>query len=76
MGEAEFVVSSFFTEDNCFVANPNSEKGFLSWKDGDLGACGYGKILELRFVAAVNKSTGLLEGLELRVVAPNNSCKN
>ncbi len=63
--------STFFTEDSCFVANPNSENGFLSWKDGDFGACGYGKTFELRFVAVGNKSVTLLADFGANVAVVN-----
>jgi hypothetical protein len=53
------------------VANPSSLNGFRSWKEGDFGAFGYGKLLELKIVDVDKRSAGLLEGFDSKEVAPN-----
>ena len=70
-GDAVFGMEPFFTFDNCFVASigPRSPNGFLSWKDGDFGACGYGR--PPAFKPDGCKFAGRLEGLSFRLVAPN-----
>lgn len=69
MGEAVLAFSSFFTAVTGFIDNPKLPNGFLSWKEGDFGAWGYGKPEEFRLVG--NKLLGLLVGFGSNVVAPN-----